>query len=217
MPRWLSSRRNGTADTPDRPPVPLPAGAGPALLSIARSSIATRLGMPDHPSEPTRDPHIPEWLHSPGACFVTLETRGQLHGCIGSLHPSRELRADVAHNAQAAAFGDPRFPELTADELPETAIEVSVLSPMTRLVFTDEADALAQLRIGVDGVVFACQGKRSTFLPQVWQKLPDPTEFLGRLKVKAGFPLDYWHDSVTLDCFTVAEFHETCTNEGDAT
>lgn len=148
------------------------------------------------------------WLEAPGACFVTLTNAGGLRGCIGSIEPRRSLRADVIGNAVAAATKDRRFPPVTPDELPAVAIEVSVLSPAEPMTAADEADALAQLRPGVDGVVVECRGRRATYLPQVWAKIPDPARFLGELKVKAGLPRGFWSDDLTLSRYTVTEFHE---------
>ncbi len=184
----------------------LPADAGPALLALARWSIESAL-LPEGAAGP--EPGADEdWLDREGACFVTLTTRGALHGCIGSVVPHRTLRADVVANARAAAFRDRRFPALTRAELADTAVEVSVLSPLAPLAVRDEADALVRLRPGVDGVVLDVGARRSTFLPQVWTKVPDPAAFLAHLRLKAGLPPDYWSDEVRLSRYTVTEFHE---------
>jgi AmmeMemoRadiSam system protein A len=115
---------------------------------------------------------------------------------------------DLAANARAAAFHDPRFAPLTRTELAATTIEVSLLSPITPMPCSREADAVARLRPGVDGVVFECAGRRATFLPRVWETLPDPWAFLEHLKLKAGFPADFWSDSVLLSRYTVIELEE---------
>jgi len=181
----------------------LPTDAGTVLLPIARASIASTLGQ----SAASANEDAP-WLHEPGACFVTLMRHGQLRGCIGSLEARRSLLADVKSNAVAAAFHDPRFPPLSAQELDDTTIEVSVLSPPQALHFSSEADALEQLRPGVDGVVFLCDQARSTFLPQVWEQLPERTTFLAQLKRKAGLAANFWSDAVRLQRYTVNKWHE---------
>jgi AmmeMemoRadiSam system protein A/AmmeMemoRadiSam system protein B len=130
----------------------------------------------------------PPGLWAPGACFVTLHRRGELRGCIGSLEPRRPLAQDVAHNAGAAALRDPRFPAVRPDELAGLDVEVSVLGPARRLSFTSEHDLLSQLRPGVDGVIIeeAMGERRATFLPAVWQSLPEPSEFIRQLLRKGG-------------------------------
>jgi len=179
---------------------------GQVLLAIARASIAQALGQP----APATDERG-TWLQQPGACFVTLTQGGELRGCIGSLQAHRPLLADVKANAVAAALHDPRFAPLRPAELPDTDIEVSLLSPLQPLHFASEADALAQLRPAIDGVVFEYQGYRSTFLPQVWEQLPSAREFMAHLKRKAGLPADFWAPGVRLQRYTVAKF-----KEGDA-
>jgi AmmeMemoRadiSam system protein A len=181
----------------------LPTDAGSILLPIARAAIATALGH----ATPTSTQ--PAWLHEPGACFVTLTENGQLRGCIGSLQAHRSLLADVQANAVAAALRDPRFAPLTAAELEHTSIEVSVLTAPQPMVFVDEADALAQLRPGVDGVVFSCGHRRSTFLPQVWEQLPDRVQFMAQLKRKAGLDAHFWSDAVRLERYTVRQWTES--------
>lgn len=174
-----------------------------ALPALARSTLARHFGLPDMP--PAVDP---ENLQKPGACFVTLTRNGELRGCIGSLEAYRPLLDDLRSNALAAALRDPRFRPLGADELPQIAIEVSVLSEPQPLTFTSEADALARLRPSIDGVIFSAGGRRSTFLPQVWEQLPKPVGFLARLKQKAGLPADYWGPDVQLAVYQVRAFHE---------
>ena len=150
---------------------------------------------------------LPE-LHAKGATFVTLTQRGQLRGCIGSLEAWRPLREDVQQNALAAAFRDPRFDPLGAEELPLTRVEVSLLTPAAPLSFTSEADALAQLRPNIDGVIFSAGRHRSTFLPQVWEQLPDPAVFMAHLKQKAGLPATYWGADVRLERYQVQKWKE---------
>jgi len=175
---------------------------GEILLSIARSEISSVLGQP----HPFRDDA--KWLREQGACFVTLTQQGELRGCIGSLEAHRPLLADVKANALAAAFRDPRFSPLAAEELDYTQVEVSLLSPMEPIAFTSEQDALAQLRPLVDGVVFEYGHHRSTFLPQVWEQLPQRGEFMAHLKRKAGLHADFWAEGVRLSRYTVSKWKE---------
>ncbi len=126
----------------------MPDERGKVLLPIARAAISSALNIPLAADESA------PWLAEQGACFVTLTQRGELRGCIGSLQAHRSLLADVKHNAVAAALHDPRFPPLTHSELDITEIEISLLSPVQPMNFRDEADALTQLRPGVDGVIF---------------------------------------------------------------
>jgi AmmeMemoRadiSam system protein A len=175
---------------------------GPTLLALARASIAHALGTPHAAVE------MPTWLQEPGACFVTLTQNGQLRGCIGSLAAYRSLGDDVRANAVAAALRDPRFAALTAAELARTQVEVSVLSPMQPLTFNSEAEAVAQLRPHVDGVVLEYGAHRGTFLPQVWEQLPTPQAFMAQLKVKANLPSDFWAEGVRLQRYTVDKWKE---------
>ncbi len=183
-------------------PQALPADAGTTLLPLARGAIAAQLGLPANAVADA------PWLHERGASFVTLMLAGTLRGCIGTLEPHRALLDDVRANAIAAAFRDPRFRALTADEFKSVNIEVSVLSPVTPLQWRDEADALSRLRPGIDGVIFEYGHHRSTFLPQVWEEFPDPQHFLSHLKYKGGLPPDFWDPAVRLSRYTVAKWRE---------
>jgi len=175
---------------------------GTTLLTLARNAIAGHFGLEQNPTV-----DAPE-LQKPGATFVTLTQHGKLRGCIGSLEAWRPLAQDVRENALAAAFRDPRFNALRADELPTTRVEVSLLTPAEPISFTSEADALAQLRPNVDGVIFTAGHRRSTFLPQVWEQLPDPAVFMAHLKQKAGLPASYWGPDVGLERYTVRKWKE---------
>ncbi len=175
---------------------------GPTLLALARTAIAHSLGVKVATLE------MPHWLQEPGASFVTLTQNGQLRGCIGSLAAHRPLGEDVRANAVAAALRDPRFPALTVGELARTRVEVSVLSPMQPLAFNSEAEVVAQLRPHIDGVVLEYGGHRGTFLPQVWEQLPTPREFMAQLKRKAGLSADFWADGVRLQRYTVEKWKE---------
>lgn len=175
---------------------------GRVLLPIARAAIARALGIAQSADESA------PWLAERGACFVTLIQHGELRGCIGTLEPHRSLLADVKSNAVSAALRDPRFAPLSPPELGVTAIEISLLSPTAAIAFDSESDALAQLRPGVDGVIFEFNGYRSTFLPQVWEQLPTPPQFMAHLKRKAGLPEDFWAQGVRLSRYTVRKLHE---------
>ena len=179
---------------------------GASLLTLARNAIAARFDLPPAPVAVDR----PE-LAKTGATFVTLTQRGNLRGCIGSLEAWRPLAQDVQENARAAAFRDPRFEPLNIDELPITRVEVSLLSAAEPIHFRDEADALAQLRPNIDGVIFSAGSRRSTFLPQVWEQLPNPGLFMAHLKQKAGLPADYWSSGVQLARYTVKKWKEAQT------
>jgi len=175
--------------------------AGPVLTGLARGAISSALGLPAN--LPSAD-----WLNADGASFVTLTQQGELRGCIGSLQAWRPLRDDVIDNAISAALHDPRFMPLRRGELPITHIEVSVLNPSEPMPFTSKEDALAQLRPGVDGVILSVGRHRATFLPQVWDELPDPDQFIAHLMRKAGLAPTYWGDDVSLARYTVTAFHE---------
>jgi hypothetical protein len=159
---------------------------GDTLLGIARGAIGHGLGLA---GEPPRTDTAP-WLARPGATFVSLHLEGRLRGCIGSLAASRPLGADAAANALAAAMRDPRFAPLTPREWARCSLEVSVLSAAKPLQFADETELLAQLRTGEDGVILEYDGRRGTFLPQVWESLPEKRAFLTELLRKAGIPAD---------------------------
>ena len=154
---------------------------GRTLLGIARNSIEAALGV----AAPQPLPND-AWLKPARASFVTLTQKGVLRGCIGSLQAERPLGEDVRHNARAAALSDPRFAPLAREELAATRVEVSLLSTPKQLAFVDHADLIAQLRPGEDGLILECAGTRATFLPQVWEGLPDPEQFIAELKRKAG-------------------------------
>src|SRR4051812_16071408 len=157
--------------------------AGKTLLRIARGAIESKLfGSAGTAEAP--------WLRQNGATFITLTREGELRGCIGSLQAARPLGDDVAQNAVAAAFHDPRFPPLTAAEWPSVKVEVSLLSAPKPMRFADEDDLLGQIRAGEDGIILEADGRRATFLPQVWESIRDKRQFLRELARKAGLPDD---------------------------
>lgn len=153
------------------------------LLELASRTIAHELRTRER--YPMDDDDVPIALRSPGASFVTLARGDELLGCIGTLESQRALWRDVVHNARAAAFEDPRFTPLTPDDAAGTTIEVSVLSRLQE-VSAPSLEALASaLRPGTDGVVLAAEGLRGTFLPDVWEKIPQPVTFVRELVRKA--------------------------------
>jgi AmmeMemoRadiSam system protein A len=166
------------------------------LLDLARSSIQHGLqtGRPlkvklaDYPAE----------LTERRATFVTLQKHHQLRGCIGMLEAVRPLVEDIAENAFLAAFQDPRFPPLADDEFDELDIHLSILTTATPLAFTSEQDLINQLQPGIDGLILEEGHRRGTFLPSVWEQLPEPEQFLRHLKQKAGLAPDYWSETIRI-------------------
>ena len=170
------------------------------LLQVARTTIERYIISNELQAIELAD--YPEQLGLNRACFVTLHLRGHLRGCIGSLQAHRPLVIDVAQNAFNAAFKDPRFKPLDATEYPEIKLEISVLSPPKPIEFRTETDLINKLRPGVDGLILYDKGHRATFLPSVWDEVPDPLTFLQHLKAKAGLPTNYWSDSIKADNYT---------------
>ena len=177
---------------------------GATLLRLARAAIGEQLGKPAAATATASHAR----LHEPGATFVTLTRQGNLRGCIGSLEAYRPLAQDVRENALAAAFRDPRFSPLAVEEFESISVEVSLLTPAVPLAFRDEAEFMTLLRPGVDGIVFQYGRHRSTFLPQVWESLPEPEQFMQQLKRKAGLPPNFWHEAVIISRYEVAKWKE---------
>ena len=184
---------------------------GEILLPIARAAIAESLANTQGKGHETIEDA--PWLQQQAACFVTLTRHGQLRGCIGTLEAHRSLLDDVKSNAKAAAFKDTRFSPLTAEELKNTEIEISLLSAMQALNFTNEQEALKQLQPGIDGLVFELGRYRSTFLPQVWQQLPAIADFMEQLKQKAGLNPGFWSNEIKLSRYTVSKWKESDFNQ----
>ncbi len=176
---------------------------GRQLLGVARGAIAGELSLA------ALAPQANGALQRPGATFVTLVCGDDLRGCIGSLKATRALGVDVRENALAAAFRDPRFPPLTAAEFPMLSIEVSLLSDPERIRFATEAELCARLVPGIDGVALELTGWRATFLPQVWESLPEPRAFLAALKAKAGMPADFWSPKLNVSLYRVTQWKES--------
>ncbi|TAM46641.1 MAG: AmmeMemoRadiSam system protein A [Gammaproteobacteria bacterium] len=171
------------------------------LLELAGSAIEKGLGG-ERLTVCATD--YPEPLRAPRATFVTLHVGGELRGCIGTLEVRRTLVEDVAHNARAAAFEDPRFPPLAPAEFGRLDIHISVLSAPEPVAFASEEDLLRQLRPRVDGLILQAGLRRGTFLPSVWEQLPEPREFLRHLKRKAGLPADYWAADIRVSRYVTA-------------
>ena len=169
------------------------------LLDLARESIERGLyGEPVKIDATWYD----DVLGDDGASFVTLNLLGNLRGCIGTLEAHQPLVLDVSSNARSAAFRDPRFAPVGARDLPQLDIHISVLTPASPMTFRSEAELIEQLRPGVDGLILSRGGQRGTFLPSVWESLPDAREFLQQLKRKAGLPADFWSDDVRVDRYS---------------
>ena len=176
------------------------------LLTIAKRSIVHGL---EHGEPLAIDPRTyPEALRPVRATFVTLQNDGKLRGCIGALDATDPLVLDVAKHAHAAAFHDPRFQPLVPDELARIDVHISILSPPEPIAFETEDDLLAQLRPGIDGLVLTLGDNRATFLPAVWDTLPEPRDFVAHLKIKAGFEVDFWSKGIAIGRYTTESFGE---------
>ena len=174
------------------------------LLKLARQSIehGFKTGHPlcvnlrEYPRE----------LIKQRATFVTLEKNKNLRGCIGMLEAIFPLVEDIAENAFSAAFKDPRFPPVQKNEINDLQIHISILSDPEPMHFSSEEDLLNQLRPNIDGLILEEGNHRGTFLPSVWETLPDKKQFLRHLKNKAGLPPDYWSDTVKVSRYTTETF-----------
>jgi AmmeMemoRadiSam system protein A len=177
------------------------------LLSLARQSIENFANGASVPLIDKRS--LSPMLQEQGACFVTLTSRGYLRGCVGALEAYQSLAEDVCEHAVAAAFQDYRFPPVQARELKDIEIEISYLTQPEPLKY-ENPDALPKLlRPNIDGVVLRDGGRRATFLPQVWEKIPNPEEFLEELCMKMGAPADLWRRKrLNVMIYQVEEFHE---------
>jgi len=171
-------------------------GARQAVLRVAAKSIEDRLGLVE--AAPPQATELRGALGEARASFVTLTIEGELRGCCGTIEPARPLLLDVWNNAQASAFGDPRFPPLTAREWRWSNLEVSLLTPCERMTVASEQQLLLELVPGRDGLVLEWHGMRATFLPKVWEQVAGPHDFLRRLKRKAGLHADFWAADVQL-------------------
>lgn len=177
------------------------------VLELARQSLERAIR--GERLQPLDLSALPERLRQPAATFVTLTRRGALRGCIGGLQAEMPLAEDVRQHAVAAALDDYRFPPVQPQELPELEIEVSILSDPQPLPYASPEELIARLRPGIDGVILVSGLHRATFLPQVWEKIPEPELFLSMLCEKAGLPADAWrHEGVEVFTYQVESFHE---------
>lgn len=174
------------------------------LLHVAQASIAA--GLQTGQSLAVNAADYPAPLTEKHASFVTLKKDSALRGCIGSLEAYRMLVEDVAHNAFAAAFRDPRFPPLQQQEFEALEIHISVLGTPEPVTFASEQELLENLRPEVDGLILQERDTRGTFLPSVWESLPRPDDFLKHLKMKAGLPAEYWSKTVRVWRYTTESF-----------
>lgn len=164
------------------------------LIQIAKDSIA--YGLEHGQALPINSQDYAPELQVQRATFVTLEIKHQLRGCIGMLEAVRPLVMDIAENAFAAAFRDPRFSPVSTQENALLEIHLSILSPSEPMSFYSEQDLIRQLRPGIDGLIMQEGSQRGTFLPSVWESLAEPEAFLQHLKQKSGLASDYWSDSL---------------------
>jgi AmmeMemoRadiSam system protein A len=162
------------------------------LLELARKTIAERLGLPYESPHDLEEKLKDETFDANHGIFVTLKINNQLRGCIGNLRPDQSIRDGVRDHAVNAALNDPRFPPLTRDELESVQLEISILTEPLKLEYKGGDDLLARLIPRVDGVLIRKGIHSSTFLPQVWDQLPDKKDFLRHLCLKAGLPMDEW-------------------------
>ena len=184
----------------------LNSGQRQILLDVAHASIQYGLRQ-GKALKPNREDYEPA-LNAQLACIVTLETRGSLRGCIGHLEAIQPLIIDVAENAFAAAFRDPRFPPLGEEEYPHIQLHISILSPAQPMSFVSEEDLTAQIRPGLDGLIMQEGTRRGTFLPSVWESLPEAKDFLRHLKTKAGLPPDHWSNTLEIYRYTTETFSD---------
>lgn len=186
------------------PPTPFSERDRELLLALAKGSI--RHGLQHGRSVPVDAATYTAPLQQQRASFVTLMKQGQLRGCVGHLEAAQPVVSDVAANAYSAAFEDPRFPSVTAAELPLLDIHISLLTPAQLLVVDSEADLIDLLHPGKDGLILEEGHHRGTFLPSVWAQLPDPKAFITQLKIKAGLPAGHWSKNIRVYRYTTESF-----------
>jgi uncharacterized protein len=183
------------------------------LLHLARDAVEH--GVKGEILPPLDESSLSPALREEGSSFVTLTSHGQLRGCVGALEAYQSLAEDVREHAVGAALKDPRFPPVREEELAGIEIEISRLTRPVPLEYTDAQDLLSKLRPHVDGVILRDSYHQATFLPQVWEKIPNPAEFLGNLCYKMGMEPDAWvHKHFEVLIYQVEEFHEGVFREG---
>ncbi len=176
------------------------------LLEIAKQSILH--GLSTGHSLPVKATDFSDPLNEKRASFVTLKKNGQLRGCIGMLEAVRPVVEDVAENAFSAAFRDSRFEPVTVDEMDDLSIHLSILSTPQPIEFTTEQELLGKIRPNIDGLILVQGMHRGTFLPAVWESLPDPKSFLDNLKLKAGLEKNHWSDQIKVYCYQTESIEE---------
>ncbi len=183
---------------------------GQRLIDIARRTIAAKLGILLDPHQVVSDQDLadPAFQELRGT-FVTLKIKGQLRGCMGCLTPSESILQGIQRNAINSAFKDTRFPQLTPAELDQVEIDISILTNPRELEYSDGVDLLQKLRPNIDGVIIKKGSARATFLPQVWEQLPRPEDFLAHLCKKARLSQDEWkRGELGVSIYQVQYFHE---------
>lgn len=166
------------------------------LLDIAKKSIA--YGLQHNQALALNINEFEPALQNSGASFVTLHLNNKLRGCIGTLEAYRALATDVAEHAFSAAFEDPRFNKVCATEIDQLEISISILTPASEIKFTSESDLLNQLKPEIDGIILQSDFNKATFLPSVWEQLPEKKLFLEQLKLKAGLERNDWPDNIKI-------------------
>ena len=180
------------------------------MLEIAALSI--NYGLNNHQTMDINASQYSEKLQENRAAFVTLEISKRLRGCIGSLLAYRPLVEDVSSNAFSAAVKDPRFNPLTIPEYQQLEIHISILSPPEQMTFDSEQSLLNQIQPGIDGIILTDQGHRATFLPSVWDSLPDKELFISELKQKAGLNKNHWSNTIQVERYSTFSFGEFTSN-----
>ena len=174
------------------------------LLNIARQSIRSGLGSGTRLT--IDNTKFGGNLAATFGTFVTLKQQGELRGCMGCLQTSDKLVQSVANSAYNAAFKDPRFPNFIASEIPQTQLEISVLSVMEPMSVSSRDDLFNQLKPGIDGLLLQDGRYRSTFLPKVWEDLKRPEIFLEHLLAKAGLASDHWSETLSFSRYHTVSF-----------
>lgn len=185
-------------------PSDLGAGERSTLLKVAQRSIYH--GLEKATLLPVDAADYPQQLQQVRASFVTLNRFGKLRGCIGHLKAVQPLVSDVSENAYSAAFRDPRFSPLESCELEGLELHISVLTPATQIDFSSQQELLEKIRPGVDGLILKLGRQQGTFLPSVWESLPDSRSFLQHLKLKAGLARDHWSDQIKVFRYQTESF-----------
>ena len=172
------------------------------LRQLAKNMIQQQLGLDTQPLDTTD-----ALFQQKSGVFVTLQKNQQLRGCIGSLSAHQSILDGVQDHALNAAFNDHRFSPVTANELADISIEISILTEPQPLQFTDAADLIRKLQPSHDGVILKYGHHSATFLPQVWEQLPNPEQFMNQLTMKAGLPADQWQkDDIQIEIYHVVKF-----------